>query len=146
MEKKMAAGNQPPGTRRIELKRRSWLVLLAFVLSAVAATFAATASSKPAARSAGEIEVLSLWGGSEKDAFIKVTTAFTKKTGIKVNYTTARDFVPVIRTRLAAGNPPDVAIIPRPGVLSDLAKQGAVKELSKLGLSRSYLTARYSPA
>jgi alpha-glucoside transport system substrate-binding protein len=128
------------------LKRRSWLALLAVVLGTVAATFAATASSKPAARSAGSIEVLSLWGGSEKDAFIKVTDAFTKSTGIKVNYTTARDFVPVIRTRLAAGNPPEVAIIPRPGVLSDLAKQGAVKDLGSMGLSKSYLTARYSPA
>ena len=128
------------------MKRRSWLVLLAVVLGAIAATFAATASSKPAARHAGTIEVLSLWGGSEKDAFIKVTTAFTAKTGIKVNYTTARDFEPVIRTRLAAGNPPEIAIIPRPGVLSDLAKQGAVKDLGTMGLSRSYLTARYSPA
>jgi alpha-glucoside transport system substrate-binding protein len=128
------------------LKRRSWLAVLAVVLGAVAATFAATASSKPAARSAGNIEVLSLWGGSEKDAFIKVTDAFTKATGIKVDYTTARDFVPVIRTRLAAGNPPEVAIIPRPGVLSDLAKQGAVKDLGSMGLSKSYLTARYSPA
>ena len=90
----------------MKLKRRSWLVLLAVVLGTVAATFAATASSKQAARSAGSIEVLSLWGGSEKDAFIKVTDAFTKATGIKVEYTTARDFVPVIRTRLAAGNPP----------------------------------------
>jgi alpha-glucoside transport system substrate-binding protein len=128
------------------LRRRSWLVLLAVVLGAVAATFAATASSKPAARQAGTIEVLSLWGGSEKDAFIKVTTAFTQNTGIKVNYTTARDFEPVIRTRLAAGNPPEIAIIPRPGVLADLAKQGAVKDLGTMGLSRSYLTARYGPA
>ena len=128
------------------MKRRSWLVLLAVVLGVIAASFAATASSKPAARHAGTIEVLSLWGGSEKDAFIKVTTAFTQKTGIKVNYTTARDFEPVIRTRLAAGNPPEIAIIPRPGVLADLAKQGAVKDLGTMGLSKSYLTARYSPA
>jgi alpha-glucoside transport system substrate-binding protein len=39
-----------------------------------------------------------------------------------------------------------VAIIPRPGVLTDLAKQGAVKDLGTMGLSRSYITARYSPA
>ena len=128
------------------MKRRSWLVLLAVVLGVVAATFAATASSKPAKRSAGKIEVLSLWGGSEKDAFLKVTKAFTQKTNIDVEYTTARDFVPVIRTRLAAGNPPEVAIIPRPGVLSDLAKQGAVKNLGSMGLSSSYMKARYGPA
>ena len=130
------------------MKRRSWLVALAvgILASAVAATAGYGSQAKPKAKKAGEIEVLSLWGGSEKDAFLKVTAAFTKKTGIKVTYTTARDFVPVIRTRLAAGNPPDVAIIPRPGVLADLAKQGAVKELSKLGLSKSYMTARYGPA
>jgi ABC-type glycerol-3-phosphate transport system substrate-binding protein len=130
------------------VKRRSWLVALAvgILASAVAATAGYGSQAKPKAKKAGEIEVLSLWGGSEKDAFLKVTSAFTRKTGIKVTYTTARDFVPVIRTRLAAGNPPDVAIIPRPGVLSDLAKQGAVKELSKLGLSKSYMTARYGPA
>jgi len=123
------------------LKRRSWLVLLAVALGAIVAAAAATAGSQK--KSAGQIEVLSLWGGSEKAAFLKVTAAFTKKTGTKVQYTTARDFEPAIRTRLAAGNPPDIAIIPRPGVLADLARQGALKDLGKLGLSNSYLSARY---
>jgi alpha-glucoside transport system substrate-binding protein len=122
------------------LKRRSWLVLLAVVLGVVAATFAATASSRPAAK---KIEVLSLWGGSEKAAFLEVTKAFTDKTGIDVDYTTARDFEPVIRTRLAAGNPPDIAIVPRPGALLGLARQGALKDLGSLGITKSYLKARY---
>jgi alpha-glucoside transport system substrate-binding protein len=126
------------------LKRRSWLVLLAVTLGSIVAMFAATAQS--AQQQGGEIEVLSLWGGAEKDAFTKVTAAFTRKTGTKINYTTARDFAPVIRTRLAAGNPPEVAIIPRPGVLADLAKQGAVKPLAGLGISNAYMKARYSPA
>jgi alpha-glucoside transport system substrate-binding protein len=126
------------------LKRRSWLVLLAVTLGSIVAMFAATAQS--AQQQGGEIEVLSLWGGAEKDAFTKVTAAFTRKTGTKINYTTARDFAPVIRTRLAAGNPPEVAIIPRPGVLADLAKQGAVKQLSGMGISNAYMKARYSPA
>jgi alpha-glucoside transport system substrate-binding protein len=124
--------------------RKAKLVfLLAAIVAAIAATMVATAS---AAKSAGEIEVLSLWGGSEKDAFIKVTDQFTKDTGIKVTYTTARDFLPIIRTRLAAGNPPDVAIVPRPGVLADLARQGSVKELGAMGLSSAYMKARYGPA
>jgi alpha-glucoside transport system substrate-binding protein len=129
-----------------DLKRRSWLVLLAVVLGVVAAMFAATASSKPAARSAGSIEVLSLWGGSEKDAFIKVTDAFTKSTGIKVEYTSARDFIPAIRTRLAAGNPPDIAIVPRPGNLATLAQQGVLKPLNSLGFTNAYLKQNYSGA
>jgi alpha-glucoside transport system substrate-binding protein len=127
------------------VKRRSWLVALAvgILVSAVAATAAYSSQASPRAKAAGSIEVLSLWGGSEKAAFLKVTAAFKKQSGITVKYTTARDFEPAIRTRLAAGNPPEVAIIPRPGVLADLAKQGALKDMGSLGLGSSYLNARY---
>ena len=127
------------------MKRRKRFVTLAVALSVVAAGLTATAiNAKPTKRSAGSIEVLSLWGGSEKDAFLKVTAAFTAKTGIKVQYTSARDFIPEIRTRLAAGNPPEVGILPRPGYIGTLAKQGALKPLSSLGLSNSYMAQNYA--
>jgi alpha-glucoside transport system substrate-binding protein len=118
---------------------------LAVALTLLAAGLTATAiSAKPTKRSAGSIEVLSLWGGTEKDAFLKVTAAFTKKTGIKVEYTSARNFIPEIRTRLAAGNPPDIGILPRPGYIATLAKDNALKALSGLGLSNSYMKQNYS--
>ena len=69
---------------------------LALVLT-VAAILAATAGARPDAKtgaSAKSVTVLSLWGGAEKDAFLKVLAGFTKKTGIKVQYETARDFLP----------------------------------------------------
>src|SRR5947207_11743216 len=120
------------------MKRRRPFIALAVVLALVAAGLTATAiSAKPAKRNANSIEVLSLWGGSEKDAFLKVTAAFTKDTGIKVEYTSARDFIPEVRTRLAAGNPPDVGILPRPGYIGTLAKLGALQPLASLGLSNS---------
>ena len=113
------------------MKPRRRFITLALALAVLAAGLTATAvSAKPTKRSAGSIEVLSLWGGSEKDAFLKVTAAFTAKTGIKVEYTSARDFIPEVRTRLAAGNPPDIGILPRPGYITTLAKQGALKPLS----------------
>jgi alpha-glucoside transport system substrate-binding protein len=125
--------------------KRTWLVVLAVAL--VAATVSAvTATASYGKKSAKSIEVLSLWSGSEKDAFIKVTEQFTKQSGIDVKYTTARDFVPAIRTRLAAGDPPDVAIIPRPGVLTDFARQGSIKDLGKMGFSAAYMTSHYGPA
>lgn len=128
------------------MKRRSWLVALVvgILASGVAATAAYSSQASPKAKSAGSIEVLSLWGGSEKAAFLKVTSAFKKQTGITVKYTTARDFEPAIQTRLAAGNPPDVAIIPRPGDISLYAKQGAIKDLSKMGMTSSYMRSHYS--
>jgi alpha-glucoside transport system substrate-binding protein len=129
----------------MELKRRKRFITLAVALAVVGAGLTATAiSAKPTKRSAGSIEVLSLWGGSEKDAFLKVTSAFTAKTGIKVEYTSARNFIPDIRTRLAAGNPPDIGILPRPGYISTLAKEGALKTLSSLGLSNGYMAGNYS--
>ena len=127
------------------MKRRKSLIASAVALAVLAAALTATAiSAKPTKRSAGTIEVLSLWGGAEKDAFLKVTAAFTAKTGIKVEYTSARNFIPEVRTRLAAGNPPDIAILPRPGYIGTLAKDNALKTLSSLGLSNSYMKSNYS--
>src|SRR2546425_9390819 len=116
------------------VKRRKRVITLAVAPAVLRARLTATAvKGKPTKRSAGSIEVLSLWGGSEKDAFLKVTDAFTAKTGIKVDYTSVRDFIPAIRTRLAAGNPPEIGILPRPGYITTLAKEGALKTLSSLG-------------
>jgi alpha-glucoside transport system substrate-binding protein len=94
----------------------------------------------------GTVSVLSLWGGSEQEAFQKVLNAFTQKTGIKTKYESARDFLPVIRTRLAAGNPPMVAIIPRPGILADLAREGSIKSLDDLGLDPDTINKNYGKA
>jgi alpha-glucoside transport system substrate-binding protein len=94
----------------------------------------------------GTVSVLSLWGGGEQEAFQKVLTAFTAETGIKTKYESARDFLPVVRSRLAAGNPPMVAIIPRPGIVSDLAKEGALISLDDLGLDPDAINQNYSEA
>ena len=127
------------------MKRRKSLIASAVALVVLVAGLTATAiSAKPTKSSAGTIEVLSLWGGAEKDAFLKVTAAFTQQTGIKVEYTSARNFIPEVRTRLAAGNPPDIAILPRPGYIGTLAKDNALKTLSSLGLSNSYMKSNYS--
>jgi alpha-glucoside transport system substrate-binding protein len=92
----------------------------------------------------GTITIFSLWGGSEQEAFQKVLDQFTKDTGIETKYESARDFLPVIRTRLAADNPPDVAIIPRPGVVAELARDDALISLEDLGLDPEQINQNYS--
>jgi alpha-glucoside transport system substrate-binding protein len=92
----------------------------------------------------GTVTIFSLWGGSEQEAFQKVLTQFTKDTGIKTKYESARDFLPVIRTRLAAGNPPMVAIIPRPGFVAELANDGDLISLEDLGLDADKINENYS--
>jgi alpha-glucoside transport system substrate-binding protein len=96
------------------------------------------------AEGTGTISVFSLWGGSEQEAFQKVLTQFTADTGIKTKYEAARDFLPVIRTRLAADNPPMVAIIPRPGFVAELAKDDALISLEDLGLDPDKINENYS--
>src|ERR671911_218926 len=92
----------------------------------------------------GQITIFSLWGGSEQEAFQKVLTQFTKDTGIKTKYESARDFLPVIRTRLAADNPPMVAIIPRPGFVAELAEDDVLIPLEDLGLDPDEINENYT--
>jgi len=78
------------------------------------------------------IKVIGTWGGQEADAFVAMTDAFTAKTGIKVQLESTRDLDAVLTTRLQAGNPPDLAILPNPGTLYGLAKQGKLVDLAKV--------------
>jgi alpha-glucoside transport system substrate-binding protein len=92
----------------------------------------------------GTVTVFSLWGGSEQEAFKKVLTQFTQDTGIETKYESIRDFLPFIRTRLASGNPPEVGIIPRPGVVAELARDESLIALEDLGLDPEAINENYS--
>jgi alpha-glucoside transport system substrate-binding protein len=92
----------------------------------------------------GQVTIFSLWGGSEQEAFQKVLDQFTKDTQIRTKYESARDFLPVIRTRLAADNPPEVAILPRPGFVDELAGDDALISLEDLGLDPEAINENYS--
>ncbi|MEA1964796.1 MAG: ABC transporter substrate-binding protein [Candidatus Aerophobetes bacterium] len=78
----------------------------------------------------GTVSVLGVWGGAERDAFMKALEPFEAATGIKVEFTGTRDLVAVLTTRVAAGNPPDISILPNPGQLEEFAKIGELVNLS----------------
>jgi alpha-glucoside transport system substrate-binding protein len=129
--------------------RKYALFLGALVLAlslAIAAAACGGGDDEGAEEGTGTVSVLSLWGGSEQEAFQKVLAQFTQDTGIKTKYETARDFLPVIRSRLAAGNPPMVAIIPRPGIVQDLANEGSLISLEDLGLDPDAINENYGEA
>ena len=125
--------------------KRRWLVPVT-VLAAMALVLGACGGDDGGGTEEGDgsITVFSLWGGSEAEAFQKVLDQFTQDTGIETKYESARDFLPVIRTRLAAGNPPDVAIIPRPGVVAELARDDALISIEDLGLDPEAINENYS--
>ena len=59
-----------------------------------------------------------------------VIKPFTDSTGIKIQYESTRDEDAILRTRVAAGNAPDLAAAPSPQLLTQFAKQGKVKPLN----------------
>jgi ABC-type glycerol-3-phosphate transport system substrate-binding protein len=132
------------------MRRFRLALALAAIAAALVLTLAACGGDDDEASSGGgeggTVTVLSLWGGSEKEAFDKVLAKFTADTGIQTRYETARDFLPVIRSRLAAGNPPSMAIVPRPGIVADLARDGSLMTLDDLGLDPDSINENYSEA
>ncbi len=70
------------------------------------------------------VSFLTTFGGSEADALKVSLDAFTEATGIQVIFESNRELVPILRTRIAGGSPPDVALIPQPGVMAEFARAG----------------------
>ena len=125
--------------------KRRWFIPVA-VLSAMVLALSACGGDDGGGTESGDgtVTVFSLWGGSEQEAFKKVLTQFTQDTGIKTKYESIRDFLPFIRTRLAAGNPPEVGVIPRPGVVAELARDDSLISLEDLGLDPDKINENYS--
>jgi alpha-glucoside transport system substrate-binding protein len=124
--------------------KRRWFVPAA-LLTAVALALGACGGDDGGGTEEGdgEVTIFSLWSGSEEEAFQKVLAQFTEETGIETKYEAARDFLPVIRTRLNAGNPPEVGILPRPGFVDELARDDALIPLEDLGLDVDTINKNY---
>jgi alpha-glucoside transport system substrate-binding protein len=90
------------------------------------------------------IEVAAVWTGGEQKAFGQVLAAFERQSGIRVTYiSTGDDIAAVLGTRLQGGSPPDVAILPQPGLLADLAGQGVLKSIEDV--AGSQVDQNYAP-
>jgi alpha-glucoside transport system substrate-binding protein len=90
------------------------------------------------------VEVAAVWTGTEQKNFKKVLDAFEKQTGASVRFTpTGDDIAPVLEPRIAGGNPPDVAILPQPGLLRDFAGRGALQPIQDV--AGTEVDANYAP-
>lgn len=79
------------------------------------------------------VTMMGVWGGQELDAFRAVMDAFAIKTGITVQFEGTRDLPTLLKTRLAAGNPPDIAAIPGPGAMKEYVDDfGALVDLNNV--------------
>jgi len=90
------------------------------------------------------IQVLAEWSGQEQQDFQKVIDAFTAKTHAKVAYQGAGDQTPtVLRSKLAGGGAPDVALLAQPGAIAQFAKAGQIKPLASNVIAA--IDANYDP-
>lgn len=97
---------------------------------ALGAIFTVAACGGGGSSSAGTVHVIAVWSGAEQASFMAVVKPFEDQTGIKVSYESTRDEDAILTSRVAAGNPPDLAAAPSPQLLSQFAKQGKVIALN----------------
>jgi len=70
------------------------------------------------------------WSGAEQKDFEAVLKVFENATGATVNYKSlGNNVATVLGTQITGGNPPNISLIPQPGLLKQLAAQGALKTL-----------------
>lgn len=89
------------------------------------------------------LDVLSVWGGEELDSFKAVVAPFTSQSGITVNVESTRDLDATLTTRIRGNNPPDIAILPNPGKMQQLASQHHLVALDSM-LDASTLHSSYA--
>jgi alpha-glucoside transport system substrate-binding protein len=111
------------------LRRLLTLALSAAVVGACAPGASNTSSSTNLKGST--VKLITVWSGSELDSFKAVLQPFEQRTGINVDIESTRDIDAILTTRVAAGDPPDLAAAPGPALLTRLAQQGKVQDLSK---------------
>ncbi|GAC1337725.1 MAG: ABC transporter substrate-binding protein [Candidatus Dormibacteria bacterium] len=82
------------------------------------------------AKVGGSVNVWAVWSGAEQKAFTAVLDGFQQKSGVSPSYQSKGDQLPtILGTAISGGSPPDVAILPQPGLLHDLVAKNALKPL-----------------
>ena len=126
------------------MKKHRWhllALLLTLVLAATAAGCggddeeagggATTGGETTEESVSGTVSVMAVWTGPEQASFQAVLDGFKEANpDVTVNYTSAGDQLPTqLSTAVEGGNPPDIAVLPQPGLMTDFAKKDALKPL-----------------
>jgi alpha-glucoside transport system substrate-binding protein len=65
-------------------------------------------------------------------AFEEAASAFEEETGATVEYQGSADFPQLAVSRIGGGNPPDIAMIPQPGLLAQFVEDGSARPLDDI--------------
>ena len=77
----------------------------------------------------GKVTILGAFGGAEQTNFEASLKDFEAQSGIDIQYTPDQDFTTTVKTKVNAGQSPDIALFPQPGGLLELAAQGYIQPI-----------------
>ncbi|MBI5105297.1 MAG: carbohydrate ABC transporter substrate-binding protein, partial [Solirubrobacterales bacterium] len=84
----------------------------------------------PASGARPRLVVAGVWAGAEARRFAAVLARFARRTGVEVTYAyETRNIAAKLEGRIERGCPPDVALLPQPGLLARLAREGRIQPL-----------------
>lgn len=90
------------------------------------------------------VQVAAVWSGTEQESFEAVLARFGQETGATTRFvSTGTQIDAFLGGRIEGGSPPDVAILPNPGLLNDLVKQGNLTAVDDV--AGSLVDANYAP-
>jgi alpha-glucoside transport system substrate-binding protein len=78
------------------------------------------------------VTVMGVWPDEEAEAFREAFAPFVEQTGINVTFEGSSDFETLIIVRTEAGDPPDVAIFPQPGLMADFSRRDILVDHSEI--------------
>lgn len=88
------------------------------------------------------LEVAAVWTGAEQKNFKTVLAEFEKRTGAKITFVPAQDpIINFLGSKIAGGQPPDVAMLPQPGAIKQAVDKKWAKPLgpeAQAQLSKNY--------
>jgi alpha-glucoside transport system substrate-binding protein len=77
------------------------------------------------------ISIFGPWRGEDQVLVESMLAYFTAASGVKVNYSSSEGYEQQIVIDAQAGSPPDVAVLPQPGLIGDLAGKGLILPLGE---------------
>jgi len=86
---------------------------------------------EPVTDVSGTVAVMAVWTGAEQASFQAVLDGFNEAyPNVTVTYTSAGDQLPtVLGTAVEGGNPPDIAVLPQPGLMKEYADRGELQPI-----------------
>jgi alpha-glucoside transport system substrate-binding protein len=119
-------------------------LLLLLIVSLVAAPLFAGGEGEAAESDEQVVNVFGAFRDQEALLFEEAMTPFEQRTGIDIVYEPSSEFETQIFIQVEAGNPPDVAALPQPGLMRNFAERGALTPLADETLDR--INANYTSA